>query len=48
MYGRAEDVEANPPLYRLLTIVDALRVGRSREKNLAQRLLEQEIAPSMA
>ena len=43
-------LKANPPLYRLLTIVDALRVGGSREKNLAQRLLEQEIptAPSTA
>ncbi len=36
-------VRANPSLYRLLTIVDALRVGRSREKNLAQQMLEQEV-----
>jgi hypothetical protein len=35
--------KTNPPLYRLLTIVDALRVGRSREQKLGRQLLEQEI-----
>ena len=36
--------KTNPPLYRLLTIVDAMRVGRSRERSLAQQLLEKELS----
>ena len=35
--------ETNPDLYRWLTVVDAMRVGRSRERDLSQRLLEEEI-----
>lgn len=35
--------EKNPDLYRWLTIVDAIRVGRSRERSLARSLLESEI-----
>jgi hypothetical protein len=33
----------NPPLYRWLTLVDALRVGRSRERDVARDLLEREV-----
>ncbi len=36
-------VVKNPPLYRLLTLVDALRVGRARERKLAKTLLEDEL-----
>ena len=32
--------ERNPELYRLLTVVDALRIGRARERSIAQELLE--------
>lgn len=38
-----ETIETSPELYRLLTLVDALRVGRARDRNLAQRLLETEL-----
>jgi len=36
-------VELDPQLYELLALVDALRVGRAREKNLAIELLKQRI-----
>jgi hypothetical protein len=36
--------EANPDLYRLLTLVDAIRIGRARERNRAQELLEHQFA----
>lgn len=32
-------VRSNPPLYELLTLVDALRVGRARERQRAKALL---------
>ncbi len=35
-----EMVSRNPDLYRILTLVDALRVGRAREKRLGQELLQ--------
>jgi hypothetical protein len=35
--------EANPKLYGLLTLVDALRVGRSRERKLARQHLERRL-----
>lgn len=35
--------EANPELYCLLTLVDALRVGHAREKKVARDLLESSI-----
>lgn len=33
-------VETNPAMYALLTLVDALRVGRARERNLAREILK--------
>ena len=42
-----ETVDSNPPLYRWLTIVDALRVGRARERSLARRALEAELGSPM-
>lgn len=34
---------ANPALYRLLTLTDALRAGRARERELAKELLREEL-----
>ncbi|MGH7627873.1 MAG: hypothetical protein ACREOF_00470 [Gemmatimonadales bacterium] len=36
---------SNPPLYELLTLVDALRVGRARERQPAKELLRKRIQP---
>ena len=36
-------VQHDQPLYELLALVDALRVGRSRERNLAIKFLKQRI-----
>ena len=33
----------NPPLYALLALFDALRSGQARERNLAQKMLEERI-----
>jgi hypothetical protein len=41
-----ETLETNPSLYRLLTLVDALRIGRARERDLARRLLATELGVS--
>lgn len=38
--GAPELADRAPDLYRALTLVDALRVGRTRERELAQRKLE--------
>jgi len=35
-----EIAKLNPELYRLLTLVDALRIGRARERERAARMLE--------
>lgn len=35
-----QTMEAHPALYRLLALVDTLRVGRARERDLARRYLE--------
>jgi hypothetical protein len=32
--------ESNPDLYDMLTLVDALRIGRARERKLARQHLE--------
>lgn len=32
---------ANPDLYRLLTVVDALRIGRARERGIAEQALRE-------
>jgi hypothetical protein len=39
---------ADPALYELLALLDALRVGRSRERTLAQRLLSERLSKSSA
>lgn len=40
LYGAAAaTAKSNPPLYELLTLVDALRVGRARERRLAKSML---------
>ena len=38
-------VQRNEELYRWLTLVDALRVGRARDRSLAGDILEQELQP---
>ncbi len=45
--GAPNTISSNPPLYRWLTVVDALRVGRARERSLAREALEQEIGSPM-
>lgn len=42
----AATLRDNPALYRWLTLVDALRIGRPRERALGERLLEREIMAS--
>jgi hypothetical protein len=45
LYDRAVELpERCPSLYEDLTLVDALRVGRSRERKLAMKELEQRLA----
>lgn len=39
-----EMINTNPILYGWLTVVDALRVGRARERDLARQFLERELA----
>jgi hypothetical protein len=39
---------ADPALYELLALLDALRVGRSRERSLAQTMLSQRLSRSNA
>lgn len=38
-----ETVDTNPELYRLLTVVDAIRIGRARERRLARDYLGREL-----
>lgn len=46
LYPEAKGLpERCPSLYRSLTLVDALRVGRTRERRLAMAALEQELTP---
>lgn len=33
----------NPPLYQWLTVVDTIRIGRARERNLAREFLERKL-----
>jgi hypothetical protein len=41
LFPRAAELpDPSPALYELLTIVDALRVGQSREKKVAEELLQ--------
>jgi DNA-binding Lrp family transcriptional regulator len=47
LYPRAPELPTRAPAtYRLLTLVDALRVGRARERALARQLLEAAIIGS--
>jgi hypothetical protein len=39
---------ADPALHELLALLDALRVGRSRERKLAERLLSDRLSKSHA
>jgi len=39
---------ADPSLHRLLALLDALRIGRARERSLAARLLEAELMHSQS
>jgi len=39
---------ADPALHRLLALLDALRIGRARERNLAAKLMEAELMRSDA
>lgn len=41
--GAPRTQSMNPPLYDLLTLVDAMRTGRARERSLAAQLLEEKI-----
>ena len=41
--GAPETRESNPDLYRLLTLVDGIRIGRAREKRLALEQLESDL-----
>jgi hypothetical protein len=46
LYPRAPElVKLNPELYKLLTLVDALRVGRARERQRAKELLTKQLGP---
>ena len=36
-------IDSNPPLYRWLTVVDALRLDPSRERHRVERLLRKEM-----
>lgn len=42
----AELVDRDPALYAILTAVDALRVGRARERALAERFLRDHLSPT--
>jgi hypothetical protein len=39
----AQAAQKNPELYELLALVDALRIGRARERKLAEQLLEKRL-----
>jgi hypothetical protein len=43
--GAAELPQRDPALYEVLTLVDAIRVGRARERKLAVDMLEQRLRP---
>jgi hypothetical protein len=45
LYNHAAELPShNPALYRWLTLVDAIRVGRARERELGRGMLEEEVA----
>lgn len=47
LYGGAvATVQRDERLYRALALVDALRVGQARERQIAGELLEKELAPA--
>lgn len=41
--GAPATARANPPLYELLALVDALRIGRARERQQAKALLQERL-----
>jgi hypothetical protein len=41
-------VKSDPKLYELLALVDALRIGRARERNAAQEELRKRLEPNYA
>jgi hypothetical protein len=44
LYGGAADLPGrDPALYQALTLVDAIRAGRARERRLAVEMLEQRL-----
>jgi hypothetical protein len=43
-----EAASADPALYELLVLLDAIRTGRSRERTLAQKLLSERLRLSRA
>lgn len=45
-YSVIQAVELDPQLYEMLALIDALRVGRTREKNLALEILKRRIVNS--
>jgi hypothetical protein len=46
--GAPSRAAENPPLYELLALVDALRVGRARERRLAQDVLRERLLSERA
>jgi hypothetical protein len=46
--GAVELPERHPELYGLLTLVDALRIGRARERSLAARMLNEQLSNLVA
>ncbi len=46
--GAAATAARNPALYELLTLVDAVRLGRARERTRAKQLLRERIAAASA
>ncbi len=45
--GATSTFRNNPELYELLTLVDAVRIGRARERHRAQSLLRERLAASI-
>ena len=43
-HNAPETAEKNPSLYGLLTVVDAIRIGRARERELAQAFLREHLS----
>lgn len=46
--GAAATAERNPALYELLALVDAVRLGRARERTRAKQVLQERIVAASA